>query len=160
MGLMRLGPDEWVRADMTAPARTLVFPFLETVATTGVLWMAIGYLDNPSVAWSEPILRNLLVAVWALLFVVRFLVPVLKARRKRFIVTNHRVIARAPGLRSKVDSIPLRQIHSARRYRGGISVAVFGLDRPVYFPEVPKTKKMEAMIAQSLRALPRQPQYR
>lgn len=157
MGLMRLGRGERVRADMTSPARALTFPLLETIATTGIIWMIIGYLDNPYTAYVDPIVRNVLVAIWAILLVWRFVLPVLRARRKRFIVTNHRVIARAPGLRSKVDSIPLRQVHSARRYKGGISIAVFGHDRPVYFPAVPKAKKMEAMINESRAGMMRRP---
>lgn len=157
MGLMRLGRGEWVRADMTAPARSVVFPFLETLATTGLVWIAIGYLDNPHTVSFEPIVRNVLVAVWALLLLFRFIMPVIRARRKRFILTNHRIIARGPGLRAGVDSIPLRQVRSARRYRGGISVALYGHDRPLYFPEIPKARKVEALISQSLTHHPGRP---
>lgn len=149
MGLPRLGPGERVRADMTSPPGTVVFPFLEAVVTTGLVWMAVGYLDGPG-SMIDPLLRNALVAVWAVLLVWRFLLPVVRERRRRFIVTDRRIIARAPSLKSRVDSIPLRDVHSVRRHKGGISVAVFGLDRPLYFPSVPRGKKVEGLIQQSL----------
>lgn len=149
MGLPKLAPGERVRADMTSPPGVLLFPFLEAVVTTGLVWMAVGYLDGPWIGVDRTV-RNALVALWAVLLVLRFLLPVVKERRRRFIVTDRRIIARAPTLRSRVDSIPLRDVHSVRRYRGGISVAVFGLDRALHFPSVPRGKKIEGMIQQAL----------
>lgn len=149
MGLPKLGPGERVRADMTSPPGALVFPFLEAVVTTGLVWMAVGYLDGPGYL-IDSALRNALVGLWAALLVFRFVLPVVKQRRRRFILTDRRIIARAPTLKSRVDSIPLRDVHSVRRHKGGMSVAVFGMDRPLYFPGVPRGKRIEGMIQQSL----------
>ncbi|WP_394286805.1 hypothetical protein, partial [Corynebacterium kefirresidentii] len=109
MGLMKMGQGEIKRADVSAPFRALIFPFLELVLITGLLWIAIGWCDVQAV---DPMLRNGLVAVWALLGIWRFLIPLYKARRKRFIVTNRRVIAREGR---NIDSIPLQDIRGARK---------------------------------------------
>lgn len=142
MNLMQMGRGEVVRADMTAPFRTLLFPFLELIVITGVCWIAIGWCDYNGV---ELALRNGLVALWALLAAWRFIVPLVKARRKRFIVTNLRVIARDG---KRVDSIPLTDIRGARRRRGGISLALHGWERPLYFPAVPKAKRIEEILTE------------
>lgn len=140
MNLMQMGRGEVVRADMTAPFRTLLFPFLELVVITGVCWIAIGWCDYNGI---DLALRNGLVAIWALLAAWRFIFPLVKARRKRFIVTNLRVIAREG---KRVDSIPLTDIRGARRRRGGISLALHGYDKPMYFPSIPKAKRVEDIL--------------
>lgn len=140
MGMMKMGQGEVIRADMTSPFRALIFPFLELILVTGLAWIAIGWCDTQGV---DLALRNALVGVWAILAAWRFGVPLFKARRRRFIVTNQRVIARQG---KKVDSIPLRDISGARRRRGGISLAIHGFERPLYFSDVPKAKKVEALL--------------
>lgn len=138
-----------MRADLTAPARTLFFPFLELILITGVCAIAVGYMDRPGVDW-EPILRNAVLVLWAGLGTWRFLLPLARARRQRFTVTNHRVIVRSGEWRSRADSILLRDIRSARRYRRGISLAVRGYHRPLYFPDVPRAKKVAQLIERPL----------
>ncbi|MCT1409598.1 hypothetical protein QPX20_01140 [Corynebacterium accolens] len=140
MGLMKMGQGEVKRADVSAPFRALVFPFLELILITGVLWIAIGWCDAEGV---EPILRNGLVVLWAGLSTWRFLIPLYKARRKRFIVTNRRVIVREGRY---IDSIPLEDIRGARKRRGGISIALNGWDRAMYFPTVAKSKQVAEII--------------
>ncbi len=140
MNLMQMGRGEVVRADMTAPFRTLLFPFLELVVVTGVCWIAIGWCDYNGI---DLAIRNGLVAIWALLAAWRFIFPLVKARRKRFIVTNLRVIAREG---KRVDSIPLTDIRGARRRRGGISLALHGYEKPMYFPSIPKAKYVEDIL--------------
>ncbi len=144
---------EVVRADFSAPARTLFFPFLELLLITALCWMAVGFMDQPGSAWDVN-LRNGVVGLWLALSAWRFGLPVIRARRRRFIVTDQRVIARSGTLRSRVDSIPFHQIHSVRRRRRGISIAVYGYDRPIFFEDVPKTKRVEKMIGASLRRVP------
>lgn len=112
---MKMGRGEVVRVDMTAPYRALLFPFLELILITGLAWMAIGWADSYGL---DVNLRNGIVGLWAVLSLWRFGLPLYRTRRRRFIVTNLRVIAREG---SHVDSIPLRDIRGARRRRGGIS---------------------------------------
>ncbi|MDO5031137.1 hypothetical protein [Corynebacterium sp.] len=140
MSLMKLGRGETVRVDVTAPFRTLLFPFLELILVTGVAWIAIGWADVRGI---DVALRNGLVALWVVLAVWRFVIPLIKSRRRRFIVTNLRVIARDGG---HIDSIPLRDIRGARRRRGGISLAIHGYEQPMYFPSVPKAKRVEEVL--------------
>lgn len=150
---MRLERGEIVRADLTAPASTLFFPFLELILITALCWMGIGYMDQPGSTWDVN-LRNALVGVWVALALWRFVLPVLRGRRQRFMVTDRRILARAGRLGARVDSIPLRQVHSVRRYRRGISLALYGHDRPLYFENVPKAKRIERMIGGSLPRVP------
>ena len=76
-----MGQGEIKRADVSAPFRALIFPFLELILITGLLWIAIGWCDVQAV---DPMLRNGLVAVWALLGIWRFVIPLYKARRKHY----------------------------------------------------------------------------
>lgn len=136
---------EVVLADTTTPLSSLVFPLLELIVVTGICWMAIGWMDARDIG---PAARNLVVAVWAVLGLARFVWPLAASRRRRFIVTDRRVLARSR--RGAVDSIPFGQIHSAHRDRGGISMAVYGFDRPLYFPEVGRSRKVEKILAHQL----------
>lgn len=145
-----LGANEYARVDMSPPVRSLLFPFLELIVITGVIWIAIGWIDNPATGWVDPIVRNTLVFAWIALGAWRFGVPALKRHRGRFMITNRRILARPAEFRSKIDSIPLTDIRSVRRYKGGISIEIYGFDRPLYFPSIPKTKKVEEVLHQSL----------
>lgn len=143
----RVGEDEVVLADVCAPLSSLTIPLLEIVLATGVAWMAIGWMDvTPHV---NPQTRNLVVLAWSVLVAWRFLVPLAASRRHRFIVTDKRILAR--GKRGAVDSIPLRQIHSVRRERGGLWVALYGYAQPVRFERVAKTRAVEKVLQAQLR---------
>ncbi|QPK78704.1 hypothetical protein G7Y31_09155 [Corynebacterium lizhenjunii] len=142
MNLLTMRPGEHPVVNVTAPFRSLVFPALELMLITGLCWMAIGWLDAQ---WGEVQVRNAVVVLWAGLGLWRGVLPVFRARRRRFMVTNTRVIARNG---KQVDSIPLHDIAGVRRRRGGISLAIRGYERPLYYPEVPKAKKIERTIEQ------------
>ena len=145
--VFKVGEDETVLADVCAPLSSLTFPMLELVAVTGLAWMAIGWMDvTPHF---DPAMRNIVVAIWAILVVWRFVAPLVSSRRRRFVVTDKRVLAR--GRRGAVDSIPLRQIHSVRRERGGLWVAFYGYAQPVRFDDVGKTRAVEKTLRSLLR---------
>lgn len=137
---------EQVLVDVCAPLSTLTFPFMELIVITGVAWIAIGWMDvTPGI---DPALRNLVVVLWALLALWRFVGPLVASRRRRFMLTDRRILAR--GRRGAVDSIPLEQIHSARRVKGGISVAVYGYDRPLVFEDVGKARAVDKALQKAL----------
>lgn len=138
-----------MRADLTSPLRTLTFPVLELILVTGLSWMLVGWLDRPDMV-VDPQLRNTVVLIWAVLALWRFALPLLKARRRRFVVTDRRIVVRAGTLRGRTDSIPLQDIRSVTRRRSGITLAVSGYDRPLHFPDVPRAKKVTQMIESSL----------
>lgn len=143
----RTHDGEQVLADVCAPLSTLTFPLMELIVITGVAWIAIGWMDvTPGI---DPALRNLVVVLWALLALWRFVGPLVASRRRRFMLTDRRILAR--GRRGAVDSIPLEQIHSARRVRGGISVAVYGYDRPLVFEQVGKARAVDKALQKALR---------
>ena len=142
-----------MRADLTSPLRTLTFPALELLLVTGLSWMLIGWLDQPGSA-VDPQLRNAVVLVWAALAVWRFVWPLLKSRRRRFVVTDQRLVVRAGEFGARTDSIPFRDIRSVQRRRSGIFLAIAGHERPLYFPDVPRVKKVTAMIEESLPPAP------
>ncbi|MDY3126556.1 MAG: hypothetical protein SOW59_00280 [Corynebacterium sp.] len=152
MGVLTMGPGEVTHVDVTAPYRALTFPVLELILVTGVCWIGIGWLDAHMVA-QDYLLRNTLVAAWLVLVLWRFVLPVIRQRRKRFIVTNRRIIARAAQLSSTVDSIPLRDIVGVRRRRGGITLAIRGYDRTLYFPDVARSKLVERALNQQIAEL-------
>ena len=147
MNLMRMQPGEYRLVDVTGPYRALTFPFLELILVTGVLWIVIGWMDANAV---DVAYRNAVVVLWALLGAWRFVLPLMRERRRRFIVTNTRVIARTG---SKVDSIPLVDIAGVRRRRGGITLTIRGYDRVLYFPSLPSTKRIERTISEELEQL-------
>ncbi len=139
---MQMRPDEAKLVDVTAPYRSLIWPALELILITGICWIAIGWMDTHGLPY-----RNAVVVAWGVLSAWRFLLPLWRARRRRFIVTTTRVIARTG---SQVDSIPLTDIAGVRRRRGGISLAIKGYGQPLYFPELPKTKKIARIIGEEL----------
>lgn len=158
---LAIKPDEQVLVDMTAPTSALVFPFLEVILLTGVAWMGIGWLDNPynlpelaTSVFDPVLLRNSVVTVWLVLVVWRFVLPLLRSRKQRFIVTNQRIVARPAKLTAKVDSIPLGQVLDVARRRKGISLAVRGFSYPLYFGGVPKSKKVVGAIKAALHPSP------
>ena len=137
---------EQVLVDVCAPLSTLTFPLMELIVITGVAWIAIGWMDvTPNV---DPVLRNVVVLAWALLALWRFVAPLVSSRRRRFILTDRRILAR--GRRGAVDSIPLEQVHSARRVKGSISVAVYGYDRPLLFEQVGKARAVDKALQKAL----------
>lgn len=145
--VFKVGEDETVLADVCAPLSSLTFPLLELVAVTGLAWMAIGWMDvTPHF---DPAMRNIVVLIWAIVALWRFVVPLVSSRRRRFVITDTRVLAR--GRRGAVDSIPLRQIHSVRRERGGLWVALYGYAQPVRFDDVGKTRAVEKTLRAQLR---------
>lgn len=151
MSGFQLEPGEQVRVDLTSPLSSSTFPFLELILITGLSWMTIGYLDRPDLAGTIPLeLRNAVVVIWMLLATWRFLVPVARSRRRRFMVTDRRVIVRAGTFRAKADSIPMYQIQGVNRRRNRLSLALGGFDRPLYFKDVPKAKKVATVIDQSM----------
>lgn len=138
----RVEEGELLLADVTSPLSSLIFPLLELVLITGVAWMAIGWMDvTPAV---DVLVRNATVGVWAVLVLWRFVMPVVRARRRRLVVTDRRVLVR--GSRGAVDSIPHQQIHSAHRTKGGLDIAVHGFARPLHYDSVGKAKQVERLI--------------
>lgn len=139
---IKLGRGEVVLADMTPPLRGVIFPFLELIIATALFWMLIGWMDASGV---DVGIRNAVVGIWFLIVLWRFVLPLIRLRRQRFVVTNKRVLF-VPGGRGRTESIPLMQIRGVRRRRGGIDIGLLGYGEPVHFPDVGRAKRVQALI--------------
>ncbi|WP_087116101.1 hypothetical protein [Corynebacterium urinipleomorphum] len=142
MAKIKLGRGEVVLADMAPPMRGLIFPFLELIIATALSWMLVGWMDASGM---DTGIRNAVVCIWFLIVLWRFVLPLIRMRRQRFVVTNKRVIF-VPGGRGRTESIPLMQIRGVRRRRGGIDVGVLGYGEAVHFPDVGRAKRVQALI--------------
>ena len=146
MAKIKLGRGEVVLADMAPPLRGVFFPFLELLIATALTWMVIGWMDGNAI---DVGIRNAVVGIWFLLVLWRFILPLIRRRRQRFVVTNKRVVF-VPGGRGRTESIPLAQISGVRRRRGGIDIGILGYGEAVHFPDIGRAKRVEAMIAERL----------
>lgn len=142
MAKIKLGRGEVVLADMAPPMRGLVFPFLELIIATALSWMVVGWMDTAGV---DAGIRNAVVGIWFLIVLWRFVLPLVRLRRQRFVVTNKRVMF-VPGGRGRTESIPLMQIRGVRRRRGGLDIGVLGYGEAVHFPDVGRAKRVQALI--------------
>lgn len=142
MAKIKLGRGEVVLADMAPPMRGLVFPFLELIIATALSWMVVGWMDTAGV---DAGIRNAVVGIWFLIVLWRFVLPLIRLRRQRFVVTNKRVLFVLGG-RGRTESIPLMQIRGVRRRRGGIDIVVLGYGEAVHFPDVGRAKRVQALI--------------
>ena len=132
---------------MAPPMRGLIFPFLELIIATALSWMLIGWMDASGV---DVGIRNAVVGIWFLIVLWRFVLPLIRLRRQRFVVTNKRVLF-VPGGRGRTESIPLMQIRGVRRRRGGLDIGVLGYGEAVHFDDVGRSKRVQALIEEQLR---------
>ena len=146
-------PGEHVLVDVRAPLREMVFPFLEMIAATGVLWIIIGWFDATDAGrygvgplHLPPEWRNGFVFLWVVLVIWRFVLPLLRKRRRRMIVTDRRIIFRADGFRSRPRSLAMSAVTWAEKERGGLAVYLQDSDLPVYYGGLPKIRKIARMI--------------
>lgn len=146
MGAIGLAPGETPIMDYTAPLSTMTYPLLELVATTGLGWMAAGFVDRQGDAGPLAPLRGAILLLWFLVVVWRFVLPLVAQRRRRFIVTSDRVIVRAAGLRTKAHSFSHRQVLAAERRRGTIWLTVYGLPTPLRCDGIPHSKKVATLV--------------
>lgn len=151
MAGIRLQQGEEVRVDVTAPLTRLMLPVCELLLITGLCWMGIGFLDKSALdPNNDPTMRNGVVLLWAVLSCWRFALPVVRARKERIIVTNQRIILRAPGLMGAKESIPFHAVRYIGRIRKNISLAVAGYSRPILLPNVAKAKYVVNEIEQHI----------
>ena len=112
----KLAPGEHILVNVTATMRAMLFPTLELLLITGLGWMVIGYFDRIPTYDELGVQtgltlsvqgRNMLVVAWMVLGFLRFVLPLVRACRSRLVVTTSRVLLRAPGLTTSLDTIPL-----------------------------------------------------
>lgn len=149
---VKLAPDEEVIVDVTSSLTSLTYPVVELTLITGLFWMGIGFVDAPQPAVViDTGMRNIIVGLWAIMVLWRFVVPVLSARRRRLILTDRRLILRAPGLSGYSESIPLGAVRHVGRRGKTILLSVQGYDRYVSIPDIPRSRRVADLIESSLR---------
>lgn len=155
--MSELRPHEYCYLDLTSPLSTMIFPLIETLVWTGLCWIAVGYFDRlPNEVGYVPAsdlphsLRSLLVLVWLVVLVWRFILPLARARMWRLMVTNQRIMSRPAALSGKVESLELGYVYRVRRKRKQLLVEVAGRGLPLVFYDVPKTKKVADVINRQL----------
>lgn len=150
---------ERVYVDMTSSLGALTFHVLEAIAITGVVWIAIGAVDTGLLYdWGvvDPMpVRSGLLIFWLLLLLWRLVLPTWRARRKRFMVTNRRLVVRQDKISAHVSELPLADITQVGRgKRGQIVVHAWGRPRPLVFAGVPRSKRVVEETQRCVDAVP------
>jgi hypothetical membrane protein len=150
----KLAPGEHILVNVTATMRAMLFPTLELLLITGLGWMIIGYFDRIPTYDELGVQtgltlsvqgRNMLVVAWMVLGFLRFVLPLVRACRSRLVVTTSRVLLRAPGLTTSLDTIPLVGIYNASRRGNHLIVNTHGFG-PILIRNMPRTKKIAQTI--------------
>lgn len=139
--------EEQFIVDVTSPYSALIFPMLELITITGLAWIVIGYMDSANAAWFiTPQLRNGFVGIWALLALWRFVLPVIRLRNRRVIVTDERITIRSAGLRAQTNTIPLHAVREVGRKHNTLYLRVAGQPQPIMVPDVACARRVQAEI--------------
>lgn len=136
----------------------MIYPILESIIYTGISWIIIGYVDAHFSLGVAGVVHNMMLVFWLLLLLLRCVLPMIRLRRRKIMVTNQRIILHTAALRGTWESIPLSQVRDVARRRKDIYLAVAGNDRSIYLPKVPKAKRavevIEQLIARPQEAAP------
>lgn len=142
-----LDADEEVIIDTNPTFSGIVWPLIELMAITGIVWLLIGFIDkDPATAANLAFIRTILMLVWALLLVRRVAVPVLRWLRERFILTDRRILLRHGLIRTDVSSIDLRSVRGVRRQGSDLLFATYGYGGPITVPNIPSSRKVAKMV--------------
>ena len=179
MAKVTFAPDEAVLADLSPQRSSVLFPVLELVIITALLWMGVGLID----AHFDTVARNTFGTVYAppsavvamlpqdqtlvvLLWLRRFLLVawvwmawrrcikhLLFRARARMILTNQRLITMTGHLRSEVGEVPLRHIVDARHRGSDVAVYTMGARLPMVMHNVPHSRKFVRLLRKNMRTL-------
>ena len=142
MPKIRFDPDEEVLAELSPSRKSTVFPVLEFVVITGVVWLGVGLVDSyladlarqwlgyvPESIASVPDLvgeqdagaataalwgRRALLVAWVWLSWRRCLRHLLFRSRSRMILTDRRLVTATGHMRSQIGEVPLSHIVDVR----------------------------------------------
>ena len=142
-----LDEDEEVIIDTNPTFGGLIWPLMELMASTGIIWLVIGLIDkNPTTATDLAPLRTILMLVWLFILLWRVAMPALRWLRKRFILTDRRILLRNGLVRANVSSIDLRSVRGVRRKGSNLLLATYGFGEPVLVPNVPSCRKVAKLV--------------
>ncbi|WP_297005061.1 PH domain-containing protein [uncultured Corynebacterium sp.] len=163
---------EVVLAELSPSRRSVIFPVLELILATGIVWLLIGLLDahladeavrvvghvpdnlavvpgldgvagtTSAALWG----RRLLLLVWVWAAWRRCLRHLVFRQRSRIILTDRRLVTASGDWRSRVLDIPLDQVTEVRQRGGTVSVWTRGSRVPVRLTDVPYAADVAAMV--------------
>lgn len=164
-------PDEPVLAELSPTRRSVIFPVLELLLITGLIWLGIGGIDRyfASVAMTnvgyeftplsdvrfyvnDPLLtpmlwlRRGLVVLWLWLAWRRCIRHLIYRARSRMVLTDRRLITASGHVRSRIAEIPMYAIMDARSTGSTVSIFVVGQRMPVVLQSVPQAKKFARLV--------------
>lgn len=164
-------PDEPTLAELSPTRRSVIFPVLELLLITGVIWLGIGAIDRyfASVAMSNlgyelsplsdvrlyvsnPLLtpmlwlRRGLLLLWLWLAWRRCIRHLIYRARSRMVLTDRRLITASGHMRSRIAEIPMYAIMDARSSGSTVSIFVVGQRMPVVLQSVPQAKKFARLV--------------
>lgn len=140
-------PEEVVSVDVTSSLSSLFYPVVKLTLVTALCWMGIGFIDQPQPnVVVDTGMRSIFVALWALLALWAFVLPVARSRRRRLILTDKRLILRAPALRGHSESIPLGAVQQVLRKGSTLKILVAGQQHYVVVEGIPYARRIAALI--------------
>lgn len=176
MAQIDFDPDEVILAELSPSRRSVLFPVLELLLISGLIWLGIGLIDAhfisvatanfgyhfaPPSAVTQQLpnteleallwLRRGLLVLWVVLAWRRCIRHIVYRHRSRMILTDRRLITASGHMRSQITSIPLHQIVDARQRGGRVNVYIVGARMPYQLDYVPQAKKLAKMIQQRTR---------
>ncbi|MFI5505066.1 hypothetical protein ACFLIN_06915 [Corynebacterium kutscheri] len=145
-----IAPDEQVRVDVTTSLAGLSYSVIQLIFYTAVFWMVIGFLDRMGTETVSVDVRNAVVALWLAVVIWRFIIPIASLRRRRFILTDRRLILRTPGMRGYTEEFSLQAIRKVQRKRRTLVLGVVGYNQTISITDIPRAKRVATMLVESL----------
>lgn len=142
--------SEPILVDVTTPYRKLIHITAEAICFAALFFGLMGVHDRGLFEF-PPQVRQALPLVFLMVFFFRFVVPIARARRRRFVVTPSRISVRAGGFFTKAEEIPMRAVVGIERQRSTVIVTVEG-GRRLFFKEVPRAAGVVAVVNEILAA--------
>lgn len=140
--------DEEILLDTNPVFGRLVWPLFELLVITGIVWLLIGFIDNPGVASNDFMaIRNFLLLAWIVLVFFRVARPLLAWLGERFVLTDRRIILRRGLVRPRVVTIDLRSIRGIDRNGTVLLLRTNPFGPPMALRDVPSTRKVAKMVA-------------
>jgi hypothetical protein len=172
MPKVRFERGEVILAELSPSRRSVIFPVLELILATGVVWLLIGLLDAhltdeavrvagyvpdnlaevpglPGAAGTATAAlwgRRVLLIVWVWIAWRRCIRYLLFRQRSRIILTDRRLVTASGDWRSRVVEIPLDQIVEVRQRGSTVNVWTRGYRVPVRLADVPYAADVAAMV--------------
>ncbi|MEJ4112000.1 hypothetical protein ACGE24_09130 [Corynebacterium kroppenstedtii] len=147
----RIAHDEKLLVDVHSKRSTLIFPVLETILISGIIWAIIGMIDGaagPFAGGGFRGIRQIIMGAWVLAVAWFFARPMMRWWRRRLVITNYRVVARFAT--NDIVDIPVNHITGVHRRRATLIFDVYRMP-PLVVNNVAKARRTKRVIDRCLR---------